>query len=173
MSSTTPQLFQLASMSCIFLAIKIHSPKKVTAQAIASTGSASITAKHIEAMELSIMQCLNWHLFPPTSVAFIENFGPLVKRDCHQLTASTITDALEFARFLAELSVCAYPFVSAKPSSVAIAAILYSLEYFSILEDNSDAFHALVYDTSLDMDAPEVEACGRLLRRVHQLAVTS
>ena len=43
-------------MTCIYLAIKIHSPTKVDMESILSTGHGLITAQHIEAMELSIMK---------------------------------------------------------------------------------------------------------------------
>ncbi|KAL7536937.1 hypothetical protein ACHAXR_007492 [Thalassiosira sp. AJA248-18] len=169
------ELFQLVAMASIYLAIKIHSPKKVAILSIASTGNGLITVKHIEAMELAIMKGLNWHLFPPTSNAFIENFFPLISRDCQMNGFNNmdhkVADSLELARFLSELSVCAYPFVSVKPSSIAIAAIWYSFEYFGLPESTRKAFQSLANGLSLDVYAPEVQACGKLLRRVYQLAV--
>ena len=180
------QLFQLVAMSSIYLAIKIHSPKKVTMRSIASTGNGLITVKHIEAMELSIIETLNWHLFPPTCVSFIENFYPLLSSSTSTSTTSSdhdlyhsssynndmrLVDSLEFSRFLAELSVCAYPFVSVKPSSIAIAAILYSMEYFGLPDQLRYAFQSDVSDASLDVNSPEVAACGKLLRRVYTLAM--
>mmetsp|Transcript_7015 Transcript_7015/g.12288 ORF Transcript_7015/g.12288 Transcript_7015/m.12288 type:complete len:202 (-) Transcript_7015:348-953(-) len=77
------ELFQLVAMTSIYLAIKINSPKKMTPRSIASAVNGLISAKHIEEMELSIMKCLSWHLYPPTSVAFIENFFPLISRNCN------------------------------------------------------------------------------------------
>ena len=168
-ASRHPQLFQLVAMASIYLAIKIHSPKKVTVHSIASTGNGLITARHIEAMELSIMKCLDWHLFPPTAAAYIENLFPLLPNE--DQTPKTAADALEFARFLAELSVCAYPFVSAKPSSVALAAMLYSFEYYGHPKGARAALQTLARDASLDLSEPEIEACGRLLRRVYRLAM--
>jgi len=160
------ELFQLVAMASIYLAVKIHSPRKVTIENIASTGNGLITVKHIEDMEFSIMKCLDWHLHPPTSVSFIENFFPLISKDC-----SKVADSLEFSRFLSELGVCSYPLVTAKPSSIAIAAVLYSLEYFGLPEETQEEFQALAESASLDMNTPEVEACGKLLRRVYMLAM--
>lgn len=170
------ELFQLAAMASIYLAIKIHSSKKVTIHSIASTGNGLITTKHIEAMELSIMKCLNWHLFPPTVVGYIENFFPLISRSCDNKKSNKhkVADSLEFSRFLAELSVCAYPFVSAKPSSIAVAAILYSLEYFGLDPAVHKSFQQLANDVLALEDAcndPEVLDCGRLLRKVYALAM--
>lgn len=188
-------------MACIYLAIKLHSPKKVTIQSIAGTASnGSITVQHIEAMELSIMKCLNWHLFPPTAVSFIENLFPLIESGCCAVLSSSssggssssgsnvsnstsqedhiqraISNSLELSRFLAELSVCAYPFVLAKPSSIAIAAILYSFEHFHVPHDIRATFTSMcardISSRGLDANAPEVMACGRLLHKVYLLAM--
>ena len=165
-------------MASVYLAIKIHGHKKVTISSIASTGNGLITVKHIEAMELSIMNSLEWRLFPPTCVSFVENFYPLIANDCCankkdvQHLQQAVSDSFELSRFLAELSVCAYPFITAKPSSIAIAAILYSFEHFGVPQDVRDAFTQPLwtYDLSLEVIAPEVEACKRVLRKVYDLA---
>ena len=151
-------------MASIYLAIKIHSPKKATIRAIASTGNGLITRHHMEAMELSIMKSLDWRLHPPTTVAFLENVYSLLANQDDEMA-----DCLEFSRFLSELSVCAYPFVSAKPSSIAVAAILYSLEYFG-QHSKVSCCRTLMEDLGLDVRAEEVQMCGTLLRKVHRLA---
>ena len=164
-------------MASVYLAIKIHGHKKVTISSIASTGNGLITVKHIEAMELSIMNSLEWRLFPPTCVSFVENFYPLIANDCCankkdvQHLQQAVSDSFELSRFLTELSVCAYPFITAKPSSIAIAAILYSFEHFGVPQDVRDAFTQTLwtYDLSLEVIAPEVEACKRVLRKVYDL----
>ena len=79
-----------------------------------------ITVRHIKAMELSIMKSLRWFLSPPTAVAFIENLFPLILNTdivCggggggDSSASAKAVQSLEFAIFLTELSVCAYPFV--------------------------------------------------------------
>mmetsp|Transcript_14313 Transcript_14313/g.23270 ORF Transcript_14313/g.23270 Transcript_14313/m.23270 type:complete len:158 (+) Transcript_14313:60-533(+) len=152
-------------MASIYLAIKIHSPQKVTIRSITSTGNDLITTRHIEAMELSIMKSLDWHLHPPTTVAFLENYFPLLEKEDDEMT-----DCLEFSRFLSELSVCAYPFVSAKPSSIAVAAMLYSLEYFG-QHSKVSCCRKLMEELGVDVRSDEVEACGALLNKVHRLAM--
>ena len=86
-----------------------------------------------------------------------------------------ISNSLELSRFLAELSVCAYPFVLAKPSSIAIAAILYSFEHFHVPHDIRATFTSMcardISSRGLDANAPEVMACGRLLHKVYLLAM--
>lgn len=157
-------------MTSIYLAIKIHSPKKVAINAIANAGSGLITARHIEAMEMSIMKCLDWHLLPPTPVAYVDNFFPILSASCSGDFAKVV-DSFEFSRFLAELSVCEYPFLCAKPSSIAIAAILQSLDHFDFPSEAREAFQASVAEASLDEKAPEVKVCAKLLRHVYKLAM--
>jgi hypothetical protein len=143
-------------------------------------------------MKLSIMRRLNWHLFPPSSVSFIENFYPLIHEcdddggqhgrsgdghdDINYFTGSgrgLIEDLLEFSRFLAELSVCSYPCVSVRSSSIAIIAILLSFEYFGLPDETRNAFRRLVAGLGMDVYAelPEVESYDGLLRQVHALAM--
>ncbi|KAL7540737.1 hypothetical protein ACHAWF_006773 [Thalassiosira exigua] len=173
------ELFQLAAMASIYLAIKIHSPKKVTVRSIASTGNGLVSARHIESMELAIMRALDWHLHPPTTVAFLENIFPLIAQgtdlddhsDQGQRVRRGLEESLEFSRFLSELSVCAYPFVSADPSSVALAAASFSLEYFDLPPSTKEALRSAARSASLDARSNEVEACGRLLRKVYRLAM--
>ena len=81
------------------------------------------------------------------------------------------TESLEFSRFLAELSVCAYPFVSVKPSSIALAAVLYSFELCGLDSSVRESLYSLANDElGLDLDSSEVVSCGALLRRVYQHA---
>lgn len=168
--------FRLVAMSSLYLAIKLHSPHTVPVESIASAGNGLITIKHIQEMELSIMKCLDWHLHPPTSAVFIEHFFPLISSNYSSdkgfCSSSTMLYSYEFSRFLAELSVCAYPFLSAKPSSIAIAAILYSFEFLDLPGEAREVFQALAKEVcSIDVNGAEVEACGKLLRRVYKLAV--
>ncbi len=169
------ELFQLVAMASIYLAIKIHSPKKIAIRSIVITGNGLITAENIKAMELSIMKRLEWHLFPPTSAGFIDNFFPLIAdgNGMEMADPSNANDSLEFARFLTELSACAYPFVSAKPSSIALAAMLYALDYFGILETTEEPLRKLASGLDLDANSEEVKTCGTLLRRMHLLAMPS
>ena len=52
----TRQAFQLVAMASLYLAIKLHSPRKVSIRAIVSTGNGTVSVGRIEAMELSIMR---------------------------------------------------------------------------------------------------------------------
>ena len=196
-----PFLFQVVAITSIYLAIKIHSPKKVHIAVICQSSNGRITKTNIEEMEISIMSSLRWCLYPPTPVSFLDNIFPLIMNVDIEYTDSdngrgdTIDNSLshhllvdprvavqllEFARFLIELSVCAYPFVPIRSSSIAIAAIMYSIEVHLCHNDDDDwillreALHTLLHDTTLNLVteyASEIRMAGKLLREVYLLSI--
>ncbi|KAL7473065.1 hypothetical protein ACHAXS_013446 [Conticribra weissflogii] len=165
-------LFQLLSMTCLYLAIKIHSPIKLSIGCMARLGRGFISVAHITEMEICVMQALGWYLYPPTPIAFLDNFFPIISQDLGENNRSDFVDVYEFSRFLAELSVCAYPFVAAMPSSIAIAAILFSIEHFRLCEETIDSFEKVTGTLNLDIDSYEVVECKKLLRKVYKSAVS-
>lgn len=174
-------------ITSIYLAIKIHSSKKVPMQAITRRGNGHIAVNHIEEMELSIMKSLRWYLSPPTAVSFIENLYPLIVNDDITCRVGADDDcarddpsydarsvqSYEFAIFLTELSTCAYQFVPVRPSSIAVAAILYSMEIIGHPDGAREAFQCLLRDDSLAIvvDPSEVKAAGKLLRELYLLSI--
>ena len=171
-------------MTSIYLAIKIHSPKKASINMIASMCKGEVTVSQIETMELQIMKDLQWHLFPPTPMNFIDNLYPLLNASLSsEVTISSsrkrsrqedemerdLQDSLDLSTFLVELSVCAYPFIMAKPSSIAVAAMLYSFEHFDIPQDVRRNFTDIC--SQYDVDMSEVETCGTLLGDLYRAAM--
>lgn len=129
--------------------------------------SSLVTTYHLEQMELSVANTLGWHLHPPTCVRFIENFFPLIMSDVRDEFG--VGSALELSRFLTELSVCVYQFTSsnAKPSSVAIAAILLSISHFQLPHTTEDKLRKLAASLSLELNSPEISKCGKLLSVIY------
>ena len=153
---------------------------------IASMCKGEVTVSQIETMELQIMNDLQWHLFPPTPMNFISNIYPLLsatlssdgtatssssrKRSRHHDDMERdLQDSLDLSTFLVELSVCAYPFIMAKPSSIAVAAMLYSFEHFDIPQDVHGYFKEICSQD--DEDMTEVETCCTLLGDLYQAAM--
>ena len=173
-------------MTSIYLAIKIHSPKKASINMIASMCKGEVTVSQIETMELHIMKDLQWHLFPPTPMNFIDNLYPLLNASLSSEVTTTssnsrkrsrhyddmerdLQDSLDLSTFLIELSVCAYPFIMAKPSSIAVAAIQYSFDHFDIPQDVRRNFTDIC--SQYDMNMSEVETCCTLLGDLYQSAM--
>lgn len=165
-------LFQLLSMTCLYLAIKIHSPIKLSIRSMARLGRGLISVEHITEMEICVMQALGWYLHPPTPTAFLDNFFPIISKDLVGNNRFDSVDVYEFSRFLAELSVCAYPFVAAMPSSIAIAAILLSIDHFQLSEETKGLFKRVADTVCLDVDSFEVVECKKLLLKVYMSAVS-
>lgn len=127
----------------------------------------------LTAMELSVADTLRWHLHPPTSIRFVENFFPLIMGDVSDQYG--VASALELSRFLTELSVCVYQFTSSnlKPSSVAIAAILLSIDHFQLPQKTQYKLRELAESLSLEVNSPEVEKCGKLLSLIYSCHISN
>ena len=119
------RIFQLATMTALYLAIKLFEPGKLKMSSLIDLSRGYFQAEHIVTMEDSMLQSLKWYVHPPTSFAFCRDLMRLVSGD---ITPRARHDVTELARFLTELSVCDYWFVTKKPSSVALAAIINALE---------------------------------------------
>ena len=74
---------------------------------------------------LSNFRTLSWHLHPPTYLSFIREMLLLLQQT--KCGHSDYHEIVEISRFLTELAVCDYFFVTRKPSSVALACILNAL----------------------------------------------
>eukprot|EP01082_Thalassiosira_pseudonana_P008659 g7799.t1 g7799 contig26:302914-303924(+) len=123
--SVNRRIFQLAAMTCLYLAIKLFEPGKIRLSALIDLSRGYFLEEHIVAMEDSVLQALGWHVHPPTPFAFVREFMPLVT---HTITNRKRHDISELARFLTELSVCDYWFLARKHSSIALSSILYAME---------------------------------------------
>mmetsp|Transcript_29075 Transcript_29075/g.45181 ORF Transcript_29075/g.45181 Transcript_29075/m.45181 type:complete len:356 (-) Transcript_29075:436-1503(-) len=118
--------FQLAAVTTINLAIKLYEHNKMDHRTLVSLCRGKFQLEDIVRMEMVIMRELNFYLHPPTPIAFCslflslfpENFAPY----------DVMVDVGEVTNFLTELAVLDYWFVTKKPSSIALGAIMISLE---------------------------------------------
>lgn len=85
--------------------------------------------KDVCEMERTILDSLAWNLHPPTSTSFFSIF-----LDCFFATrivtvsSADMDDIYDVAGFFCELCACDYSFTQVKDSTIAVAAILNSLE---------------------------------------------
>ena len=82
-----------------------------------------------------VYRALTWRVHPPTAYCFCKHMLFLMPYDSISMDARH--DVLEMARFLTELSVIDYYFVSHKASVVALAALLYSMQKISSVSDEA------------------------------------
>ena len=76
-------------------------------------------------MEQTILQALKWRVNGPTQLGFVTHFMALMPSAVHPAVKNAIFD---YARYQTELAVAEHALVSAKPSEVALAAVLNAVE---------------------------------------------
>jgi len=157
--------FQLAAMTCLFLATKIYEPNyeiqaggkavrkrnKISISTLVELSRGFFDRRNFIEMEQVLLFRLSWRTVPPTAVQFIQQlldflvveedkFSPRTK-----LAGDEIRAVYESARYLAELSVCVYDLAALqRPSSVAIAAIWNALLSANVCRSVFARFRTLI-----------------------------
>jgi len=173
--SCNKKVFQLAAMTSLYLAIKLNEPRTLKMSSLVELSRGYFTADHIAAMEEAVLRALEWRMHPPTPLAFVRHLLSMLRPGT--LINGVWHDVMEMSRFLTELSVCDYFFVNHKPSTVAMAAIINSIE--SIGEDRfstSDRvqFFEEIHSTSgLRQDCDAVVDVRNMLRQMYSQSTGS
>jgi len=134
---------QLASVTCLYIATKLQGHgrrSKLSMGLFVSASDGSFTEKDMERMEIHIASTLSWFMHPPTSFDFVililmnafpgwkgpDSRLPLISDDSCVFIEKTslINYLIDLSRFLTELSICDYYFVTRRPSVVATAALM-------------------------------------------------
>lgn len=117
--------YQLAAMTCLYMAIKIHEPLEMETSLLADLSRGCYSSKEIASMERTILMALYWRLQGPTPLTFVQHFLALLPDAVHPAVTTAIMD---YARFQTELAVAEYQLVGTKYSLVALACILNAIE---------------------------------------------
>jgi hypothetical protein len=118
--------FQLAALTSVYTAVKIHEQQALAPDLVAKFSHGSHTEKNIEAMELRMLQALQWRVNPPTSMEFIRKFLDLIPQDV--LDEKSRKVAVELTQYQVDLSVVDYAFCTKKASFIAFASLLNAVE---------------------------------------------
>lgn len=119
----TSQSALLASLTTLYIAIKVNEKKNIKISTLVSLSRNQFTAKDIEAMEMKILQDVGFLVQAPTAVEFIGHLISFLHAD-----ESLLHHICELSRYVAELSICDSFFVDQEKSAIALAAILNVLE---------------------------------------------
>jgi hypothetical protein len=122
--------FQLACMTCLYTAIKVHEPEAMQPEAIAKLSQGLYSADEVEAMEFEIIGALEWRLNPPTPLSFLRvylSFLPL-----ELIETDDINTLFDLAKYQIELSTRDSFLTGLTASTVALAAVL---NVFKLMED--------------------------------------
>ena len=109
-----------AAVTALYLAIKLFVPGMSFAPQnrrililLLDTSGGCFTAKDIADMEYLMLRALDWHVHPPTPLAFCREFLQLLSE---KITPTVHHEMSELVEFMAELSVVDYWFVTKRPS---------------------------------------------------------
>jgi hypothetical protein len=119
-------IYQLAAITCLYVAIKVHEPMELDMSLLAELSRGSYGVPEIMEMEDSILGALGWKMNPPTAMAFAQHMLSLLPPSLSMDAKQALMDV---ARYQTELSLFDYTAsVLMKPSVVATAAVLNALE---------------------------------------------
>ncbi|KAL7535812.1 hypothetical protein ACHAXR_006749 [Thalassiosira sp. AJA248-18] len=165
-TSVAENMFQLVAMTSLYLAVKLHSTRKISVYSISSLSKGHFRVDQILKCEICIIKSLRWHLNPPTPSIYLNVASPLIDASGNAHTSCEIS---ELARYLLELSVCDGFFSDKKQSSIAYAAIIVAMENLSISKTVRGRFASYELDKS-----PHVtDICARRLRHVYSIALST
>jgi hypothetical protein len=120
------KFFQLAAMTCLYTAIKIHEPEAMQPRIVSQLSKVAYTEKEVTDMELEILYAVNWHMNPPTVHSFLNNFLAMLPEG----TMSPIDRVCvyEHAKFQIQLAIHEYSLVTIDASTMAFAALTNAYE---------------------------------------------
>jgi hypothetical protein len=153
------QQFQLAAMSCLYTAVKIHEHEAVTPRLIANLSNGVHSTTDVEAMEVRILTALTWAVNPPTSSAFCHQFMELLPSS--DLSESSLrATSIDLAHFQTELAVCDYSLVTCRTSWIALSALLNAME--SLMDGERYAYVEAVLCQAVGIDMTNASVVQQL-----------
>ena len=120
--------YQLAAMTCLYIAIKLFEPLAMDTALLSSISQGCYSESDISDMEQEILTGLSWRLNGPTSHDFLSHILEALPYSAPKSCDSITQTLADFSRFQVELAVSDYDLAIQKPSIVALAAILNSAE---------------------------------------------
>jgi len=128
---TNEASYQLVAMTSLWLAVKVHSPRKIPVDHMVSLSRGfDLSIDQVLQMETFIIKNNNWFLHPPTSSIFLSILEPLIDNLlANNDLSSKVKDR---AMYLIELSVCDSYFIPMKPSCVTLGAVLTAIQTLKV-----------------------------------------
>jgi len=147
-----PTIFQLASMTSLYTAIKVHEPEAMDPELVSNLSHGAYTIEQVEAMELAILQAIHWRVNTPTALAFVRHFLDLLPNNI--LDKATKAASYDLTINQTEFAVRDYKFITVKASTVAYVSLMNSLESLCIDSKTYDYVSRLLSKvTNIDPDA--------------------
>jgi len=120
------KIFQLASMTCLYTAIKTHEVEAINPAFISDLSKGNYTEEQVVDMERKIIMSLRWRLNPPTPCSFARQFLSIIPDKT--MSRSEKSAAMKLAKYQTELSVGEYHFLSYDASCIALASLANAMQ---------------------------------------------
>lgn len=157
--------YQLATMTALYIAIKIHEPQTLDMAMMVQLGKGAYDSSDFYQMESNMLTALNWHLHGPTATAYLEHLLPLLTLACE--SRNYRGHLQNHAHYYIELSTSDYDLVTVSPSKIAIAAIINSLNRLTVSKHTfSKIMKELKQYTGIDAYAKHILA---IVERMNKL----
>lgn len=140
--------FQLAAMTALYTAVKVHEPEAMDPNLIASLSRGTYTSAQVEAMERRILQSIQWRVNPPTALAFALQALSLVPTTL--LSRRTRAAVVDLAKYQTELVVSDYEFATVPPSAVAFSALTNAVVHHADLQVRNHIEYVLAHALGVD-----------------------
>lgn len=126
--------FQLVTMCCLYVAMKINGSSRIPVSYMVQLSRGTVGEEELVAMETELLSSLSWRVMPPTAFDFLQHYLHLIQPaaamcvDAPKVKSPRVKALEDLSSFLVELSVLDYYFVNFRPSTVAVAALLNSMD---------------------------------------------
>ena len=120
--------YQLAAMTALYIAIKLHEPVVISTSLLSKTSREKYRKEEFEQMEVEMLVTLKWRMSAPTCLEYAQMFLSLLPP---MQRGKSVAAILGFVRYRIEQSVKCYDLTRSMPSVVAIACILNACNIFA------------------------------------------
>jgi hypothetical protein len=141
----TPKDYQLASLTCLHLAMKLMERQVFPMVQLLQLGQGAFVEKDVIQMERNVITALQWRMYPPTPNCFLEEFLTLLldivdtdtendEQEQQERTSSsfstqtTIQVLRQLSRHLIRTAVPRHEFATVSPSILAYSSIMLAME---------------------------------------------
>lgn len=152
--------YQLASVTSLYIVAKVHRcHERLSLDYFLALSAGRFTAKNVQDMERNMLMALNWRINPPVPIlqSTYLIFVALPKIATKRLLI------LDLTRFLTEVILSDYYFVSVKPSTISVAAVFTAISIAGDSAMSRTASRQFACDvsklTKLDVFSDDICAC--------------
>ncbi len=129
-SDDTQPNYELLAVTCLYTAVKLneHRNKRGMLDALVHMSRRRFTVADITSMEFTMFKTLSWFLNPVTPQSFAQRFLELFPRSCCYIDRAQVQKIYDMSCYIIELSLFDSELMKKRPSAIAIAAVIISLQ---------------------------------------------